>query len=165
MFKIDENKNYTVDTSVVKASCLNYANEMSCQNEENKTNYDEIQRECFSLLMQLHRAKIVLDAHGAILAEYQRIAFDENPHEFAAQWFQLMSAQGKILTVEAPIDNTSYKEMKKNFHLSKTDCQFVHVAAKTTSRTLFHREKGLKNAAGYIKKNFEVKTIHILKQK
>jgi len=161
--KITSDYEYVVDTSIIRATTINYAHEMNRKNPQSEEDYHNIHKTCFELLLELYDAKIALDSGNRMKSEYDSIVFNEYPSDFPAQWFMTMESQGKIIIKNIQINGQHKTKMHKEFGLSKTDCCLVHVAEKTNSRRILHREKGLLKAAGYIKKYFNVEQIHVMK--
>ena len=161
--KISDNHEYVVDTSVIKASRLDYATEMRSMHPNSKSDYNKIQEVCFAILSELVRAKIAIDSGKKILHEYQEKEFDNNPNGFPAHWFSLMESRGKVSRKRIQLKLDLCRRMKKRFCLSKIDSCLAHVAEKTIVKQILHRDKGISKASGFIKKHFGVKEIDIMK--
>lgn len=161
--KISDNHEYVLDTSIIMASILRYSKEMRKLNPQSNEDYDQIHEVCFVVLSELIRAKIAIDKNKIIQSEYESEVFDKYPNDFPAQWYTMMESRGKIVPKRIEWRKKCSIEMHRRFRLSKVDCCLIHVAEKTSSKTVLHRDKGISNAAGYIKKTFCVNQINVMK--
>ena len=160
---ISDNYEYVLDTSVIKASILNYSDEMQRENPDSNENYEHIHKICFSVLSELIRAKIAIDAKQTIQSEYESQVFDPYPNDYPAKWFSYMESRGRIVTKKIQWKKHLSTHMRKHFGLSKVDCCLIHVAERASSRKVLHREKGIQNAAGYINEHFHVEQVNVMR--
>ena len=161
-FKISDDHEYVLDTSVVKGALLNYSKMMKEENPQSNEDYDSIHKVCFYVLSELFRAKIAVDIKKTIHTEYQLKVLDPYPNDYPAQWFTMMESRGKIVPKKIQWDKYCSREMRRRFGLSKVDCCLVYVADKASSRKVLHRDNGITNAAGYINKNFNVEQVNVM---